>query len=260
MEVSDLDFFKQWFAEYCRSFYSLNPEDQENILLKERHTHIVCRNIIQIARELSLSDNDLRLAETVALFHDVGRFKQYSLYKTFRDNISVNHGVLGSDILAEEKVLQRLPGNEQDLIIQTVRSHNAFELTVVQDPKAQMFLKLVRDADKLDVWRVFMEYYAADVRSRPTAVGLDLPDSPGYSAEALSYLYKRQLVSLSVIKNLNDLKIMLLSWVYDLNFSASFRILKARDVINSLAAELPATDDIRHAVEYLQEYIDGRQS
>lgn len=260
MEASELNFFKQWFSDYCRSFYSPNPEEQENILLKERHTHIVCRNIIQIAEDLSLSGNDIRLAETVALFHDVGRFKQYSLHKTFRDDVSVNHGLLGAEILLGKSVLQSLPEKEQSLIIQAVKFHNTFAIPALEDPDGMMFLKLVRDADKLDVWRVFMEYYAADVRNRPTAVGLDLPDSPGYSAEALSCLYKRQLVSLSVIRNLNDLKIMLLSWVYDLNFKASFRMLTAGDIINSLAAELPATDDIRHAVEYLQEYIDGRQS
>lgn len=260
METSDLDFFRQWFSDYCRSFYSLNPEDQENILLKEQHTHIVCRNIVQIAEELSLSGNDIRLAETVALFHDIGRFKQYALYRTFRDNMSVNHGSLGADILAEEKVLQRLPWKEQDLIVQAVRFHNAFAITAMQDPTAQMFLKLVRDADKLDVWRVFMEYYAADERHRPTAVGLDLPNSPGYSAEVLSCLYKRKLVSLADIRNLNDLKIMLLSWVYDLNFMESFNMLTARNIINSLAAELPVTDDIKHAVARLQEYIAWRQS
>lgn len=260
MEASDLDFFKQWFSGYCRSFYSLNPDDQENMLLKERHTHIVCRNIIQIAKELSLSDNDIRLAETAALFHDIGRFKQYSLYKTFRDNVSLNHGFLGSDILAEAKVLQRLPVNEQDLIVQAVRFHNAFSLADLQNEEKIMFLKLVRDADKLDIWRVFMEYYATPERSRPSAVGLELPDSPGCSEEVLSCLYKRQSVSLSDIKNLNDFKIMLLSWVYDLNFKASFRLLAARDIINSLAAGLPLTDDIKHAVAGLHGYIAGMQS
>lgn len=260
MEASDLVFFKQWFSDYCRSFYSINPEDQENLLLKEQHTHIVCRNILQITNELSLSGNDLRLAEAVALFHDIGRFKQYSLYKTFRDKVSVNHGSLGADILTEEKILQRLPENEQALIVQTVKFHNAFAITAMQDPKTQLFLKLVRDADKLDVWRIFMEYYAAADRNRPTAVGLDLPDSPGYSAEVLSCLFKRQLVSLADIRNLNELKIMLLSWVYDLNFKASFRMMAARNVISSLVAELPVTEEIENAVDSLQEYIVGMQA
>ena len=103
MTRNDLNFFKKWFSDYCKSFYSSDIEDQKNIYLKEQHTFNVCKNIIEIAKGLSLSNDQIILAETVALFHDIGRFPQYAKYKTFRDSISVNHGLLGAQTLLGKK-------------------------------------------------------------------------------------------------------------------------------------------------------------
>ena len=159
MIKSDLEFFRQWFSDFCKSFYTADIGDQKNILLKEQHTFKVCENMIAIVKGLSLNDNYLMPAETVALFHDVGRFPQYARYKTFRDDISVNHGLLGAETLIEHKVLQNLPPEEQELIIESVKFHNAFSVPRKENEDLNLFIKLVRDADKLDIWRVFLEHF-----------------------------------------------------------------------------------------------------
>ena len=46
-------------------------------------------------RHLQLSLHDVQLAEIMGLFHDVGRFRQYSIYKTFNDAQSEDHADLG---------------------------------------------------------------------------------------------------------------------------------------------------------------------
>ena len=117
MKQDDLIFFRKWFSDYCKSFYSSDIEYQKNIYLKEQHTFNVCKNIIEIAKGLSFNNDRLILTETVALFHDIGRFPQYARYRTFRDSISVNHGLLGAQTLLEKKILQNLPDDEQELVI-----------------------------------------------------------------------------------------------------------------------------------------------
>ena len=87
-----------------------------------------------------------------------GRFPQYSRYKTFRDSISVNHGKLGAEVLIQEKVLSALPQNEQSIIINAVKFHNAISVPSLEDMEEMLVLKMVRDADKLDVWRVFLDF------------------------------------------------------------------------------------------------------
>lgn len=258
MNYNDLNILKNWFSDYCKSFYSANAEDQKNISLKVQHTFNVCENIIQIAKEQLLSQNEIMLSETVALFHDVGRFPQYAQYKTFRDSISVNHGKLGAEILEKEKVLQNLPENEQELIVYAVKFHNAFAMPDLQKPETIFFIKLIRDADKLDIWRVFSEYFESNEDERASAVNLGLPDMPEYSEEVLSCLYKKQIASLANLKTLNDFKLMQLSWIYDLNFKTSFRLLLEREYINRIAATLPPTDKISRASLFLQDFAYHR--
>jgi len=76
---------KEWFAAYCRGFYTENMADNRNIALKEEHTRIVCENMNLLTNGLALDDNDRATAQAIALFHDLGRFEQYRRYSTFRD-------------------------------------------------------------------------------------------------------------------------------------------------------------------------------
>jgi len=255
MQSSDLDTFKDWFAGYSQSFYTDDAEDNKNIDLKVRHTSLVCENIVGIAKEEHLSDNDLLLAETAALFHDLGRFLQYSRYKTFRDSISVNHGRLGAEILGKENILRHLPLHEQQLIMNTVKFHNAFEVPSFEDQRNVLFLQLIRDADKLDIWRIFAEYYENPEGEQASAVGLGLPDLPDYSKTVLSCLYRKTLASLSGLKTLNDFKLMQLSWAYDLIFRRSFRLMVERAYIQKIATALPQTEEIAGAISIIKKFV-----
>jgi hypothetical protein len=229
MNGNDLILFKNWFASFTKSFYSKDEGDQKNILLKVEHTYNVCGNIIEIAGGQTPGGNAVMLAETIALFHDLGRFPQYAKYKTFKDNISVNHGLLGARTLASEKVLNGLPEREQNLIIQAVKFHNVFKIPAAFDDELIFFLKLIRDADKLDIYRVFIEYYETPAEARASAAGLGLIDSPEYSKEILTCFYRRQIPSYTTLRTLGDFRLMKLTWLYDLNFRDTFRILLKRD-------------------------------
>ncbi|HMK56436.1 MAG TPA: HD domain-containing protein [Dissulfurispiraceae bacterium] len=258
MTGSDLEYFRAWFASYCKSFCLNDEMEQRNIELKEMHTGQVCANIISVAKGESLDSSRMRMAEAVALFHDVGRFPQYAKYKTFRDSASINHGPLGSTVLKDEKVLDRLPLHERTIIFDAVRLHNAFSIADISDPETLLFLKLIRDADKLDIWRVFIEYYETPEERKPEAVGLGLPDMPSYSREILSGLQSRKIASLAQLKTLNDFKLLQLSWVFDLNFRTSFIILKERGYIAGISSTLPRTEEVLSAVKIVQSYVDER--
>jgi hypothetical protein len=259
MKQKDLDYFKEWFSDYCSSFYSSDAGDQKNISLKEEHTFRVCQNMTEITEALTLNDNRKILAETVALFHDIGRFPQYAKYKTFRDSVSVNHGLLGAQTIVEKGVLHNLSADEQEIIVQSVTFHNAFSVPKKEE-EIVFFIQLIRDADKLDIWRVFLEYYEGPAESRASAVGLGLPDLPGYSEDVLSRLYHKEIISLSNIRSLNDFKLLQLSWIFDLNFRPSFALLAQRDYIRRIAGCLPRTEEMNRAAAFLTEYARMKTS
>jgi len=258
MEKDDLILFKKWFSDYCKSFYSSDIEDQKNISLKEHHTDRVRENIVEISRRLSLDGHKTMLAEAVALFHDIGRFPQYAQYKTFRDSVSVNHGLLGAQILLKEGILHALPENDRGLIIEAVKFHNAFSIPKKANNTVAFFIKLIRDADKLDIWRVFIEYYESSDKNMARAITLELPDIPEYSKDILSYFSQKRVVSHSQLKTVNDFKILQLSWLYDLNFTPSFQLFSDRDYLSRMMAQLPQTEEIQEITRSLENFVNQR--
>jgi hypothetical protein len=258
MNRQELDNLKQWFSDYCRTFHTTNAADQQHIALKEEHTVRVCDNMAAIARDLSLDEGRVMLAEAVALFHDVGRFPQYRKYHTFRDGISVNHAALGARVLIENNVLRSALKSEQDLILRTVTLHNVFAFPKGLDPDTLLFLKMVRDADKLDIWRLSLEYYEQSEAERASAVGLDLPDTAGYSPELLESLRRKEMVQMSALRTLNDFKLLQLAWTFDLNFAYSIRMVVERRIIERIASLLPDAEEIRNAVDLVREYATRR--
>lgn len=258
MTKIDLDNLRQWFSEYVRSFYSGDNNEQKNIFLKEKHTYEVCANAKRIAGELFLTENERILSETIALFHDIGRFPQYARFKTFNDRVSVNHGLLGAQILEDEEVLSCLGDNERELIIKAVKFHNAFSIPKNEKDEIVFFIKLIRDADKLDIWRVFLEYYYSPSNERASAVGLGLPDAPEYSKDIISNFYDRRPISLLNIRSLNDFKLLQLSWIFDLNFKPSFKILLERKYIDYLISHLPQTEEIKKISFLLKDFVEKK--
>ena len=256
MTCGDLNSLKKWFSDYTGSFFGADESDNRNLRLKAEHTQNVCANIKEIAESLPLPPEKIILAETIALFHDIGRFPQYKKYKTFQDGKSVNHGLLGARTLQAENVLNGLAEAERDLISNSVKFHNVFQIPDVKDEELLLFLKLIRDADKLDILRVFINFYESPVEERASATAFGLPDTPDYSKETLERIYKKQKVSYASLRNVNDFRLMNLSWGYAMNFKASYRLLKERDYLNRVLKHLPEKEDIAKAAALVQKFVE----
>lgn len=259
MTTDDVIRYKEWFSTYCRSFYTEDDNDRKNIVLKEEHTQAVCDNMAILARETLHSKEDILIAHTVALFHDVGRFPQYARYKTFKDSVSINHGLLGAQTLESEKVLDCLPPGQKEVILTAVKYHNTFTIPHGFDKEINTHLRLVRDADKLDIWRVFIDFFSLPLHERPSAVGLGYPDMEGYSPELIDYLLTGRIIPLKLVRSLHDYKLLQLSWVYDLNIPASLRLTKERKYIEGTVRNLPDKEEIRRVRDHLLHYINGKE-
>jgi hypothetical protein len=224
--IPELAPLHSWFASYCASFRSPDPEVQRNYDLKELHTRKVC----EAASLITAAGKPRRrmLAEVAALCHDLGRFPQYRDFGTFKDADSVNHARLSAEILQENDLLGFLSAPERESVTLAVRLHNVFAVPSGLSPEASDLLKVVRDADKLDIWRVFVEYFNAPEAERASAVGLGFPDLPYCSPEVLRTVRAGNMVQLTTLRSLNDFKLLQLSWLYDINFLSTLRLIKER--------------------------------
>ena len=243
MEQSRLDAIRTWFDGYVQTFYDIDPEGLRNILLKVEHTHKVCQVMDLLAEGEKLSPEDARIAGSIALLHDVGRFPQYRRWRTFRDSDSDNHARMAVDVIREQGVLNGLNTRESLLIEEAVRFHNLFDLPEQVVSPTRLYMELIRDADKLDIWRVFLDECAMPEERRASAVYLGLPDLPGFSPACLTDLAAKRVVRLDECRVVNDIKLMLISWALELCFASSYRLLLERGYIPRLAATLHGPRD-----------------
>lgn len=260
MDTIDILNLRQWVFNYIKRFYCPDPGHQKNIALKELHTANVGANMVRIARSVLQNNSRIFMAEAIGLLHDIGRFPQYAQYRTFRDSISINHGRLGAETIEKANALRTIPLHEQEIIIDTVRFHNAFSIPKVLDPETVFFLKMIRDADKLDIWRIFAEQFSMNSSEQASAANLGLPDLPTCSDTLLNCLRTKKQATLSGLKTLTDFRIMQLTWVYDLHFPISHKMLADSGDINRIIDTLPQDDRISEAVSILRSYIRDRSA
>ena len=254
--MPDLAALRAWFASYCQSFHSTDADLLRNFALKELHTSNVC----EVARVIAQggSPRRLMLAEVAALCHDLGRFPQFRDFRTFKDSDSLNHAHLSAQILQENHLLDFLSETERKSVEIAVRLHNLYQVPSGLAPEAEDLLRLVRDADKIDIWRIFIEYFHAPEEERASGAGLGFPDLPICSPDVLAQVNAGNMVQLSTLKTLHDFKLLQLSWVYDINFPNSLRLIKERGVLEQLAATLPHEEAVLDVVFRVQSYLERR--
>ena len=258
MKQEQLDKLKAWFDDYAARFYADDEYVNANLKLKEDHSRRTCQEMLFLAEQLGLDANQKRLAEVIALLHDVGRFEQFVKYQTYNDPRSVNHCLLGVEVLRKTRVFDNLQNGERELIEKAIEYHGRKELPEDLDEEVLLFSKLIRDADKLDVFYVVVSNYER-YRNNPEEflLEVELPDGPDYSPDVVADIMHARLIDYHRLRTLNDMKLMQLGWVYDVNFTVTLKRIKQRGFLQTLAGFLPEVDDIKQLKEKIFAYVDS---
>ena len=151
------------FKDYTANYDSTNV----SIHLKIAHTYRVAGLAERIAKNmLPGQQNCTDFAWLLGLLHDIGRFEQVTRYGTFKDALSVDHAELGADILFHEGLFDKFISMEESwkdfkrmrAVAETaVRLHNKLTIPGNLDPQTRMYTTILRDADKIDIFRVLTE-------------------------------------------------------------------------------------------------------
>lgn len=256
MEQKQLEKFRAWFDDYLASFYGDDDFVNAHLKLKEEHSRRVCQETNYLANELGWSENQKRIAEVIALFHDIGRFEQFIKYRTYSDVQSVNHCTLGLEVLRKTKVLEPVKANEREWIEKAIEFHGLKKLPGDLDGECLLFSKLIRDADKLDVFYIAIEYYKHYKKKQKSyLLGLEVPDKPGYSPEMVQAVLNNRQIDYNQLRTLNDMKLLQLGWVYDVNFTVTLKRIQQRRFLETLIGFLPETEDMQKVKEKILSYV-----
>lgn len=243
---------KTRFLGYARSFRTGDPQHDQHLKIKERHTF----GVVQYARRIAdaepcFAQATMRRALLLAaLYHDIARFPQYAQYQTFSDARSFNHGRFGCRELLRQGILASETREIQGWIRSAVLLHNRFSLPAHLPEEPLRITQAVRDADKLDILRVMRENLGAGATPDPVIV-LHLPDSPDYSPAILEAVRQRHLASFVDLRSITDLRLLLCGWFYDLNFPASKTWAVRSGHLFSILDSLPDTPDLN---DFAREY------
>ena len=247
--------YKSWFDNYVNQFVLQYPDISENIEIKAEHSRKVCREIAEIANDLKLNKEEVLLAEIIGVFHDIGRFRQFVKYRTFSDSKSQNHAELGVEVLKEYEVLKDLSDEYQEIIYKSILNHSRAEIIPDKNEKVIFFSKLIRDADKLDIWRLITEYYMVKEQKENKALELELPDKDEISDKVLDAIINKQVVLKESMKTLNDFKLLQIGWIFDLNFNYSIKRLYDKKYLDKIFDTLPENQKVSQVKGIVNDYF-----
>ncbi|MBQ6005897.1 MAG: HD domain-containing protein [Selenomonadaceae bacterium] len=245
-----------WMAAYMKSFYSDDAQVQQGILIKEKHTGYVTANCVELAKFLKLSTHDTDLAEIIGLFHDVGRFRQYSIYKTFNDADSEDHADLALKVIDDLEFFKELSAEDYGLVKFSIQNHNKKIIAPTDDDRKILFAKLIRDADKLDIYRVLEPFLAQENADKmPQFIKSTSRLVADISPDFVENFVTGEQADYRKIRTNGDRKIVRLMWIYDVNFSWTMQKIVERGYIEKIVSNLPMDERVAEGVRRLKLHV-----
>lgn len=223
---------KKYFLNYVSTY---NQEDGR-VQLKLTHTFGVVEMSELIAKQLALPKEDIQLAKMIALLHDIGRFEQAIKYQDFADHKTMDHAVYGIQILEEKNMLRHFVSSckYDEIIKQAIHNHNRYEIQKGLDSKSLLHAKIIRDADKLDNFRVKIQddlLYISNFTKEQL-------EQDVISAHILSSFLSSKAILSKDRKTSLDMWVSYLAFLFDINFTCSLKYIKEHNYINLLADRL----------------------
>ena len=194
------------------------------ITLKINHTNRVVDLCEQLAKSLNLTEEETHIAKIIGLLHDIGRFEQWKNYKSFKDYETIDHASLGIEILKKNNFLRKFIKDisYDDIIIKSIEYHNKFSIPDDLDEKEEMFVKLIRDADKLDILYLYIDKE------------IDLPMDNEFTSNTYQIIMQGKSVNRPSLKTKTDKLSVSLGFVFDINYKYSFNYLKEKNYYNEI--------------------------
>jgi len=252
-----LQTIRRKFLTYVNAYIDQSGKMKNMMELKREHCAFVAKNARELAERSGWNQSKLYAAEALGLLHDVGRFPQLEEYGTFRDECSINHGLRGGQAIKEEGFLDEIDDDLREALTLAVRYHNDRELKQNISAKALPWLKLIRDADRLDIYRVILEKLKnGELEKHPDVVlhlKIDAPPSPTI-LEAIS---NQRPPAYTDLRSVADFLLMLLSWTHQMTLlPAAYDIMRERKIVPEFVKFLPNLPEVKFFLRQLPLQIE----
>lgn len=217
---------KKTFKEYVKNY---DPNDKK-VKLKIAHIERVSQVAKQLAENLNLDEEDVKLAELIGLLHDIGRFEQIKRYHTFVDKDSVNHGELGVKILFEEGLIREFIENTEfdEIIKLSILNHNKTTIQEGLNQREKLHAQIIRDADKTDIFSVLTTGDKETIWEKSDLSNDVITD------EIYREFMEDKRIDYKKRETSADILVSHFAYVYDFNFKETLEVIKQNNYIDKL--------------------------
>ena len=248
--------FKDFINEY---------EDKSDLgfELKIVHTYHVAENAKKIAQELKLSKEDIELAELIGILHDIGRFEELKITKEL-NSVKFDHAGHGSKMLFEEDMIRKFIEDSQydNIIKKSIENHSRLEIEENLDERTLLHSKIIRDADKIDNYRVKKDEKVEAIFPKRVNKIEDMEESK-LSDKVYNNILDKKCVDIHDRVTPLDFWVCILAFTFDLNFDVSYKIVKENAYINVLIdrfkyKDIETKSRMENIRKIINEYIDEK--
>ena len=246
------------FKEYLSNF---DNQNDPGFNLKVVHTYHVVDNAIMISKKLGLSEEEINLAALIGLLHDIGRFDELKNLKKF-DSVGNDHAKFASKLLFEENLINNFIDTDKynNIIKKAIENHNKKQIEDGLSDKELLHAKIIRDADKLDNYRVKQEESIKNIFPGIVNSKKELENSL-ISDNVYNSVMKEECVDIKDRKYPLDYWICVLAFTFDLYFKETLLIVKENNYIDILIDKFNYTnskDKMNEIRKVLNNYIEKR--
>ncbi len=187
----------------------INNYDMEDERINQKYHHSL--NVYNLAKtiskQLKFSDLDQEIATVIGLLHDYGRFDQLKFHDSFND-ANLDHADYSVKLLFEDNKIKDFYQKEENyqVISFAIKNHNKYNIEPTTNQESLKHAKLIRDLDKLDILRWFERTY------------FNKQTNDKVSKSVIEQIKNKQTINKSNIKNPNDGLVVLLAFIYDVNY------------------------------------------
>ena len=246
------------FENYIETFSGLTENQKRNFEIKKEHSLRVADLSLFLAEKLDFTEEQCQIAFLSGLLHDIGRFQQLIEHDTFNDEKSLDHADLAVKIVEEKSFLGGIENDLKNIVLVAIQNHNKFKIHDGLSEPELTFAKLLRDADKIDILKVLSLYYSKRNSSPNHTLTWELPKGSSVSAGVSKEVLAGKLVSKKNVTSELDVKVMQLSWVYDINYRPAMEYLMKNRYLENIYDTLPKNDLVIEIYRKIKVFTENR--
>lgn len=196
--------------EEFKAFVNEYDVNNEKIASKISHSIRVYYKMMEYAKKLQYTEEEVLIAGEIGLLHDIGRFKQVEISNTFLDVNSFDHADYGVKYLFVEGNIKRFVSNEKhyDIIEFAIKNHNKASIEECNDNRKIKFAKLIRDVDKLDILYSLGKLHQFNLKTNDSKVSDNIKKA---------FIQEKE-VNIWDIETHNDMLCTELGYTFDINY------------------------------------------